>query len=572
MTRLQITSERIDDVPLLIHFLSQMHIDTIIDEAVGPVHGNRAGLSAGTMAVVFIAYILTECNHFLSPVREWVAQRRQALEVSLGATIGETDFTDDRLASVLDLLGKDDVGEGVERALGQHLIRAYALPARTARIDTTSVSLYHDPAGESILRFGHSKDHRPDLRQFKQVLGTLDPAGVPLYSATVEGNRADDPLYLPAWRQMVTVVGRADFLVVGDSKMAALATRAQIAREGGFYLAPLPETGHVPELLRRLVLSPSTSPIEIRLPGTAESEPRVGLAFEVGAEPEWLDPDAKQTYTWSERVVASRSDALAAKQQQGLLERLEKAEAAVRGLRVKDGAQPEELEARCETVLATHRVGEYLSVRWRARQTETKHYLKRGRHGPDSPFESVTTTTFTPVLTRRQEQIEQFNACAGWRLFATNAAAERLSLPGVVACYREQWQPERGFHRLKGGALAIRPLLLKPEVRIRGLLRILVMALQALTLFEYVARRSLETESASVAGLYDGNPKRTTQRPTTERLLKAFDPLTLYRVSDGKTTWFEVTPLTPLQEHILSLVGLPTSIYALAHDLQLAGP
>jgi hypothetical protein len=59
-----------DDIPLLIYWLRRMHIDTIIDAVLGPAHGNWQGLSYGQVALVFMAYILTECNHFLSPVQD----------------------------------------------------------------------------------------------------------------------------------------------------------------------------------------------------------------------------------------------------------------------------------------------------------------------------------------------------------------------------------------------------------------------------------------------------------------------------------------------------------------------
>src|SRR5438128_1316855 len=84
------------------------------------------------------------------------------------------------------------------------------------QIDTTTVSVYHQPTGESRLDFGQSKDHRPDLRQFKEVLGTLDPVGIPLCSAMVAGHCADDPLYLPVWHRLVKVIGHSAFLTVGD--------------------------------------------------------------------------------------------------------------------------------------------------------------------------------------------------------------------------------------------------------------------------------------------------------------------------------------------------------------------
>lgn len=60
------------------------------------------------------------------------------------------------------------------------------------------------------------------------------------------------------------------------------------------------------------------------------------------------------------------------------------------------------------------------------------------------------------------------------------------------------------------------------------------------------------------AGLYDGNPKRATARPSTEQLLKAFCNLTLYFLPDSS---FFITPLNDLQRQILSLMKMPESLY-----------
>jgi transposase len=117
-----------------------------------------------------------------------------------------------------------------------------------------------------------------------------------------------------------------------------------------------------------------------------------------------------------------------------------------------------------------------LQVTWTPQTTATKHYLKRGRHGLQSPFEVVTTTTWQVIIEWQREAIAIAQQVAGWRLSVTNAPALRLDLPGAVACYRDQWQPERGVHRLKGAALAMRPLLLRSDARIGGLVCLLVMA------------------------------------------------------------------------------------------------
>lgn len=173
----------------------------------------------------------------------------------------------------------------------------------------------------------------------------------------------------------------------------------------------------------------------------------------------------------------------------------------------------------------------YLNVTWTPHTQQTKHYLKRGRHGPD-----------------------------------TNAPIARLDLNGALTCYREEWQPERGFHRLKGADLAIRPLRLRSDQRIAGLMQLLVIALRVLTLLEFVARRQLSQQAEPLQGLYAGNPKRAAPKPTGERLLQAFDDITLYSVTDDQQTTYQVTPLSALQRRILGLLGIPESVYtSLAH-------
>jgi hypothetical protein len=57
---------------------------------------------------------------------------------------------------------------------------------------------------------------------------------------------------------------------------------------------------------------------------------------------------------------------------------------------------------------------------------------------------------------------------------------------------------------------------------------LLTSALTLFTLMEFVVRRQLTQSQQSLSGLYSGNPKRMTNRPTAEQLLTAFDDLTLY--------------------------------------------
>ncbi len=559
------TSERIDELPLLIYWLKQMQVDVILDRVLGTPHGNWEGLSYGELALVFITHTVMGCTHFLSPVEAWAARHLTSLSHALGKPVRAQDCTDDRLAVVLTQLGDAQTrpGEAIEAELGQHLIRAYALPTDTARIDLTTVSVYHQPQGEDgLLRFGRSKDQRPDLRQFKALLGTLDPVGLPLATATVSGEQADDPQYVPAWERLVTTIGRPDFLAVGDCKLASLANRAHIQRRGGFYLTPLPMTGHTPAELQAWVLDPPARRRAIRLPGQKANEVPVGQGFEVEVTCTGSDPDTAAEVTWTERRLVLQSTAHAQTQRAALHARLAKAHTALAALNAKPATDRAELEQRTQALLTRYRVADYLSVSFRERVTRQTRYVGRGRPGPNRPTQTLETRTWTVVVHRRPAAIAAAERLAGWRVYVTNTPAQRLSLAGAVQCYRQEWQPEHGFHRLKGGLLAITPLFLRDEDRIRGLLVLLGIALRVLTLTEFVARRDLATTGEKLKGLYAGNPNRATAQPTAERLLKAFAEMTLYHHETETDAWYEVTALSPLQRRILHALDIPESIYA----------
>jgi transposase len=60
------------------------------------------------------------------------------------------------------------------------------------RIDTTSVAVQGDDDGSGVIAYGYSKDHRPDLMQFKVLRATLDPLGRPLLTQLMAGNCSDE--------------------------------------------------------------------------------------------------------------------------------------------------------------------------------------------------------------------------------------------------------------------------------------------------------------------------------------------------------------------------------------------
>jgi len=560
--------ERVDTIPLILAILEKMGVQRVID-GIFIAHGNWSGLSYGQLTVLFVTYLLHSLTHRFSGMEPWLNQHKAVIERATGWRVGEKDATDDRLGRLAEVLGERDEGiSECQLRMGQGIISAYRLPTQIVRYDTTSFNVHHHPENgkNGILEFGHSKNYRPDLLQFKQGLATLDPAGVPILSETFPGNRADDSCYLPAWRRMVKTIGSPDFLFIADCKAASHETRATIEHEKGYYLFPLPMTGETPRRVKELVLNPGQTLQDIVLaPKDEDDDDRVvGKGFVVNQQMEARLKNGA-VHRWQERWMVSCSHAHAQRQEKSFQNRLDKAEGKLSKLKVKTKDTADSFRLKAEKIVQACSVEEYFRLEISESITPLKKYNGRGRPGPKTPFEMVDIRSLALVVHRNEEAIAQFRLLAGWRIFTTNFAESRMTLNQSTQYYRDEWLVERGFHRFKKGHIPALPLFLRLPERIKGLMLMLTIALQVLTLMEFVSRRELSKAGEPISGLVPGNPKMKTTRPTAERLLSQFDNLHLLIEEKGeKISGVMVEGLSALQKKILSILELPEEIYDLS--------
>jgi transposase len=558
MEEMTIQTEIIDDVPLLIGQQRRMGIGAVLNAVINP-HGNRQGLSIGAMVEAWLGYIVSQADHRMCVVEEWAEDKQEMLEQAMGEEVNVKDFTDDRLASVLRYLSDDESWQAIETELGRRLIRVYDLKRAPVRMDSTTVAVYHEVEEDGLFQHGHSKDHRPDLPQFKVMLGSLDPMGMPIATLVVGGNEADDGLYIPTVEQTQKVVGKGGHLYVGDCKMSALATRAFIQAGQDFYLTTLPKTGKTPELLENL-LKPVWKKRQNLISITSLDAARVlVLGYETTRTQEATVDD--ELVSWEERVLVIFSPSLARQGRRGLATRLANAEAKLRALAPSPGRGKRTceslpaLEAEAEAILRKHRVEGLLKLDF-ILHTERRTIRKYG----DRPERIEERTWYTIQTTRNAAAIRAARRRLGWRLSVTNAPATDFSFTAAVLIYRDAPNVERDFTRLKG-PLGIRPLYVQRDDHAKGMVHLLSLALRVLTLVEHVVRQQLQATGEALAGLYPGNPTRETARPTAERLLRAFRGITLTIIHLPGQTVRHVTPLSSLQKRILSLLGLSEALY-----------
>src|SRR5512135_1974922 len=241
---LELTHERVDDVPLLLGFLIRLQLPEILDRHF-PDHPLHQGLSNGWLIAVWITYILSRADHRKSPVQAWAQGLHHTLEALIGQTIRPVEFGDDRLTLLLRRLDSQTAWESLEADLWHAHCDVYALPVARVRLDSTTSCGYHTVTDDGLMQLGHSKDHRPDLAQFKLMAAVAEPTGLFLAGDVHPGNAADDPLYLPLYRRVRAMLDHTGLLYSGDCKMAAVETRAEIAANQDFYLTRLPLTGAV---------------------------------------------------------------------------------------------------------------------------------------------------------------------------------------------------------------------------------------------------------------------------------------------------------------------------------------
>jgi transposase len=552
--------ETVADLPVLWTTFQRLDLPATLDRHFpAPPHW-QGPLTPGEVLALWLLFIVSQGDHCLNHVQPWVAQHQGTLSALLGKPVLPTDAHDDRLADLLTRLSASASFSALEQDLNQQTIRVYQLPTDLVRIDTTTANSYAEVLSEQgLLQFGHSKDD-PDRPQFKIAAAVLDPLGLPLATAVVPGNSADDPLYIPAIQSVQKALGVGGRTYVGDCKMAALGTRAFVAAGGDFYLCPLSET-QISRAERHDLLLPVSLGVQalsqVWRPGP-EGQPdelvAEGFLVDVALTATVGDKEVR----WTERRWLVRSQAYARAQEAALERRLERATAAVRELpTAKQGKQQlfhAELVQAAAAIATREGVTGLLSYTVQARMTTRQKRAYGGR-----PAREETNVSFVIEVPRDDGAIREKKREMGWQVYGTNGVG--MSLPQVVWAYRGQYRIENDWSRLKGRPLGLTPLYLQDEGRIQGLVYLLSLALRVLTLLEWVVRERLRQEGSKLQGIYAGQAGRQTARPSAELLLRAMTTISVSVVEVNGQTYAMLSPLTAVQKRLLELWGLPPDLY-----------
>ncbi|MDU9049268.1 MAG: IS1634 family transposase [Candidatus Electrothrix sp. Rat3] len=568
MEELQVITERVDDIPLLIGTMTQIGLVEILDSHT-PTHWKQRALSWGWTAVIWLSYILSEGDHRKSSVEQYISRMQDTLENLTGQKICEADFATHRLAVLLRHLSQEAYWAEIEKDLSKRSIEVHELPTKVVRCDATTVSGYHEGSETGLLQFGHSKDDA-SLRQIKVMTGALDPLGMPLATDVVSGEKADDPLYLPVIERVHNALQKTGVLYCGDCKMSSLETRTYIRSLYNHYLSPLPLTGKIAKEMETWI----EGGLARKTDGELEQVFRENDKGEEVLIAEGYELDRNQSgvyegkeFQWNERILILHSPAHAAKQERGLEQRLEKAQLKLNALTPPRGrgkrqiTEESVLQEKIDKILKAHKVEGLLTVEYEKQVEEHTKYVGRGRGSKKRPQQVIRKIRYQiKDISRKEEQVTAKKDTFGWKAFVTDVDQQDLSLQDAVLCYRKEYRVERIFERLKS-RLNIAPLFVQRDDQVAGLTHLLALGIRVLTLIEFVVRRSLKQDQAVLEGMYPGQPKKRTAFPTVERVLQSFSNISLSIIHSGEQVIRHLTPLSDLQKDLLRRLGIGLELY-----------
>jgi len=496
-------------------------------------------------------------------VGEWAS--RMALDL-LALRPGDIlHLNDDRVGRCLDRLFESDFASMV-LAVVVHVIKEFKVSLEELHNDSTTITFFgrYAGAGEQSVQngkvlhaitWGHSKDHRPDLKQLLYNLTVSADGAVPVHFFTGNGNLTDDQTHRETWDLLRRLKGTADFLYVADSKLATKENMRYIDGEGGRFITVLPESRGECKEFRKLVAQQAIS--WAKLWEKTDENGVVKDVVSIARHP--------ATTTESYRLSWFHSTRKAELDESSRNDRLQRALRALAILRQKLQSPRTRYrqEARVRDAitkrLAPLGATEWIRVEIKKNDQERFRQERRGRPGKNTKYRRDVRTRFN--LEYKIDPVKVAEDALQDGIFPLVTNDHNLPELEVLHAYKRQPLLEKRFEQLKTD-FEVAPVYLKTRRRIEALLCVYFLSLLVQALVERELRRAMDKEGITELPLYpEGRPCRA---PTTRRIVDVFENVQRHELttSDGSSEVF-VTELSHLQAKVLKLLGIPPTTYGL---------
>lgn len=532
----EVQTESMDHHGLIAALCQELKIAERIDAKLG-MPDKRRVVSAGTAVVAMILNGLGFTNRRLYLTHQFFANK--PVEKLLGPGITASSITDQTLGQALDEIaayGSSELfGEvAFEIALSEDLLH------RHAHLDTTSLSVHgqyekDDEAQTIEITYGHSKDHRPDLKQAVLSLVMNGPSAMPLWMEALDGNSSDKVSFhetikrVEQFRRQLEV--DTSFKWIADS---ALYSKDKLLKNNDYeWLSRVSETiGEAKALLQRpdAEISWSQQPKGYKL---SSVESCYG-----GIDQRWL-------LVYSEQAHRREKGALEKK----LMKQDEQLSKALWHL----GNQAFGCEADAEKALKPIRKKHPLFTIEVEVEAIEKH-ASRGRPKPDAQ-KVISGYRVVSRYQRDEAAIERQLRTKGRFILATNVL-DQQAYPDVqmLADYKDQQQAERGFRFLKDPWFMVDSIFLKLPRRIEALMMVMTLCLLVYNLGQHRLRETLKEANETLPNQL----KKPVQNPTMRWIFQLMEGISIVRIVIDQAQGLVkemLTNFSALRQKIVRLFG-----------------
>lgn len=478
-------------------------------------------------------------------------------ELIMGHDVKPALFSDYNVGRVLDKLF-DTGTQKIFSQLAQNAIDVFDINPRRAHFDTTSISVFGDydfidpPLN---ITYGHSKDKRPDLKQFLISMLCVD-RNIPILGTTEDGNASDKTLNNELLGGISRHMARhgirpGAFVYVADSAFVTSHNLKRSKEKNVKFLSRLPAT--YKECAR--AISDAVAADNWVDFGTLNQTPdtkKRPTAFYRGYETTVkIDEEAYRAIV----VHSSAHDKRRHKRIDRLLQKKRKElEADCKKI------NPAPFFCRADAEAAADRIKKTAANSYHRLRCEIKKEAKYSRGRPAKGKERAPTG-YEYILDVRIDEdaaaISPLRLEAGCFVLICNLSSEQelreWSAASLLVLYKEQDGIEQNFGFLKDPVIVNSVFLKKPS-RIEVLGLVLIIALLIWRLMERCMRRYLDETGLEITGWKD----RPTKRPTSFMMTTKF--LSILVAKSGREREL-VRPLKPVQLEYLQALGVPPEVF-----------
>jgi transposase len=457
----------------------------------------------------------------------------------LGTGIEPQHLNDDTLGRLLDKVWDYGASE-LFSLIAMDAYRAFGLNAHRYHLDSSSFNVhgtYEASASEKSegcieITYGHSKDHRPDLKQFMVEMVCSNDGAVPLAFQVASGNQSDKAVFaqrLKAFAEQWDVDG----MLVADAALYSADNLSELGKLRWITRVPL-TLSSAQDLVRDLSSDAFVASTHkgYRFSSVCSTYGGVKQHWVVVENQARVDSDRQQV---DKQVEKHR----------------QRAEKQWRTQQRTDFSCPDDALTQARKVAQSWR---YHAL---AKLTVVKqaHHEKSGRPKKGAVPTHWRYRAMATVVTD-ERAIEGAKRKAGRFILATNVVDDPdVTAERILRDYKGQQAPERGFKMLKDPLFFTSSVFLKTPKRIAALATIMGLSLMVYTLAQRQLRKALAKANDTVLD----QRKQPTSNPTMRWIFQCFQAVHLVYLYGNA----HVSNLTPQRLKVLSFLGASCQKYYL---------